>query len=313
MKKNALLIISSIAILTLAILYAENNNKIKSVDHLPLWAEGTNLDLQHELGSMIRVPGGTYTIGDEDPHAKPDASPITVTINDFEIDRYQVTNKQFMDFVFETGYKTDSEKKGGSWVYKAGAKDWAFTAGANWRHPLGPNSSIDNAWNHPVVNVSWNDANAYAKWAGKRLPTEAEWEIAARSAHSYKEHTYIKPDIDASANVWQGHWPENNTLADGYFYTAPVSAFEPNELGIYNMIGNTWEWTANWYTDDHDFRKSQNINPSGPEFGTKKVARGGSWFCSPNYCSAYRPGFRGKTPQDGSYANIGFRCARDIN
>jgi formylglycine-generating enzyme required for sulfatase activity len=202
------------------------------------------------------------------------------------IDRHEATNREFASFTQATGYRTTAEREGGGWVYRGGSSDWDYTKEADWRHPLGPGSSIDQAADHPVVLVSWFDAVAYATWARKRLPTEAEWEAAALAS---------EPITPAVANFWQGRWPERNELADGFFYTAPVGSFPPNRLGLYDMIGNVWEWTADRYEGSSELR----------------VAKGGSWFCSRNYCNGYRPGFRGKSPQGRAFNNVGFRCARD--
>jgi sulfatase modifying factor 1 len=235
---------------------------------------------------VVRVPGGTYTIGDE--------SPRRVQLAAFRIDRHEVTNRQFAEFVRATSYVTAAEREGAAWIYRAGDPDFSYVRGADWRHPLGPGSDIARAWEHPVVLVSWYDANAYAAWAGKRLPSEAEWEVAARGGvpprFDQRTHSVAAP---TAANVWQGHWPERNTLADGFLYTAPVGSFAPNRIGLYDMIGNVWEWTADAYDSQQALR----------------VARGGSWFCSSNYCSAYREGFRGKSPPDHAFNNVGFRCA----
>ena len=300
---------------------------------------------------MVLVPAGEYIIGDDSSNPAPDAPPRRIRLDAFYIDRHEVTNREFARFVEGTGYVTTAENKGGAWIYRGGERDWKYVRGANWRHPLGLGSSIENAMDHPVVLVSWYDADAYAQWAGKRLPTEAEWEIAARSGvptalpeqvvtmnhsksniptkpgkaeiedHSeaqypvagphYGSHSnQTNPAEDGSANVWQGHWPQKNKLTDGFFYTAPVGSFAANSLGLYDMIGNVWEWTADWYAPDSYRAEKIAHNPVGPQTGRSRIARGGSWFCSPNYCSAYRPGFRGKSPPAHAFNNVGFRCAR---
>ncbi len=242
---------------------------------------------------MIFVSGGTYRIGDDVPHAAADAALRDVSVAPFRIDRHEVTNRQFAAFVDATGWVTTAEREGGGWVYRGGESDWRWVRGADWRHPLGAGSSIETAADHPVVLVSWHDARAYAEWAGKRLPTAAEWEVAARAGIPAGTSP---PSPSPDANFWQGVWPAKNRMEDGYFYTAPVGSFEPSPTGLYDMIGNVWEWTADPYEGST----------------TLRVAKGGSWFCSPNYCSAYRPGFRGKSPADRGFNNVGFRCAADV-
>lgn len=251
------------------------------------------------LGEMVLVPAGEYEIGDSH---QAEAPIRRVTLEPFLIDRHEVTNRQFADFVSDTGYVTAAEREGGAWVYRGGEADWKWVRGADWRHPLGAGSSIEQAMDHPVVLVTWHDATAYADWAGKRLPTEAEWEVAARAGLPAGEsaNAHSDPSRDGSANVWQGRWPQKNERIDGFFYTAPVGSFDANALGVYDMIGNVWEWTADWYQ-------------VGDRSPTLRVARGGSWFCSSSYCSAFRPGFRGKSPPERAFNNVGFRCARDVH
>ncbi len=314
---------------------------------------------------MVLIVGGTFEMGSAGGHA--DETPVhAVTLKTFLLDRHEVTNRQFADFVKATGYDTEAERAGGAWCYLEGESDFRFVYGADWRHPNGIGSAIDDRLDHPVVCVTWSDAQAYARWAGKRLPTEAEWEYAARSrggrpvsaspglaptsspttptdvdpqhhhhdqptaptsssvaAHpssrSHGRHPSVAaPKIQATeadaffgANIWQGTWPTENTLADGYFGTAPVATFEPNAIRLHDMIGNVWEWTADWYDAEY-YRTSPAENPTGPPTGTTRVARGGSWFCSPNYCAAYNSHYRGASPPDHAFNNVGFRCARDL-
>lgn len=261
-------------------------------------------------GSSVNVKDPAHVVGDDDERPQ-----HRVTLAAFNIDATEVTNADFSSFVAATGYRTDAERKGYSWVFKQGMKDWEAVDGADWRHPLGPGSTSTDKMNHPVVHVSWNDAAAFAKWAGKRLPTEAEWEYAARGGREGEVFPWgnqLAPQRKPLANYWQGSWPNDNKLADGYYYTAPVASFAPNGFGLYDMIGNAWEWTADFYDADY-YNYSLAKNPSGPVSGQMRVARGGSWFCSANYCGAYRVAFRGKSPQDSSFNNVGFRCAKDLN
>lgn len=264
-----------------------------------VWGSGLERSADPPPDEMVQVAAGEYVLGDDWREPASDAPRRRIQLDAFSIDRHEVTNRQFDRFVRRTNYVTTAERTGGAWIYRDGERDWTYVRGADWQHPLGPESRIDHAMDHPVVLVSWHDATAYAAWAGKRLPTEGEWEVAARAGTVPVIETVGLPNPaeDASANVWQGHWPQRNELLDGYFYTAPVGSFPPNDLGLYDMIGNVWEWTADWYTP-------------GQTAG-RRVARGGSWFCSANYCSAYRPGFRGKSPPNRAFNNVGFRCASD--
>jgi sulfatase modifying factor 1 len=239
---------------------------------------------------MVAVPGGEYTIGEHEGALR------RVRLERFLIDRHEVTNRQFAAFAAATRYVTAAEREGGAWVYRGGQPDWKWIGGADWRHPLGAGSSIDKAMEHPVVAVTWHDAAAYAAWAGKRLPTEAEWEVAARAGRPADGPGHSSnPARDGTANVWQGRWPQKNDLVDHFFYTAPVGSFPPNALGLYDTIGNVWEWTADTYEGSAE---------------PMRVAKGGSWFCSTNYCAAFRPGFRGKSPPSHGFNNVGFRCVQ---
>ncbi len=356
--KVSLLFAAAAGALSITALWLERRDRLDPAASQYQWGVGVGREGQAvPSDDMVLVPGGEYLVGDDWADAADDAPPRRVQLEDFYIDRHEVTNREFMRFVEATGYLTTAEREGGAWIYRGGERDWLYVEGANWRHPLGTGSSNEGAMEHPVVLVSWHDADTYATWAGKRLPTEAEWEVAARgskaatfpnnsiistvsigskdktSAHAAPEKDKgvnvrqplhpsagahsggagrTNPAEDGSANVWQGRWPQRNALKDGYFYTAPAGAFAPNELGLYDMIGNVWEWTADWYASDSYRTAGVAHNPTGPGNGTMRVARGGSWFCSANYCGAYRPGFRGKSPPASSFNNVGFRCARDV-
>ncbi len=269
---------------------------------------GENHSLHNTSKTSSNLADPAHPSGDDDERPA-----HRVTLDSFYIDATEVTNEEFARFVRETGYKTDAERKGFSWVFKKGFSDWEMVKGADWRHPFGADSNIADKMDHPVVNVSWSDAAAFARWAGKRLPTEAEWEYAARGGREgalYPWGDALKPEGKPLANFWQGTWPEDNQVEDGHYYTAPVASFQANGFGLYDMVGNVWEWTADYYDAEY-YKRSPAKNPKGPRRGEMRVARGGSWFCSEGYCGAYRVGFRGKSPQDASFNNVGFRCARD--
>jgi formylglycine-generating enzyme required for sulfatase activity len=286
-------------------------------------------DAQEER--MVLIEGGSFEMGLEGSHA--DESPAhSVEVASFRIDRWEVTNADFAAFVAATGHITQAEHDGYCWSYIKGSDNFQALEGADWRHPQGPASSIGETMDHPVVCVSWHDAAAYATWVGKRLPTEAEWEYAARAGNT--DHVYAGNAARAGsdnvthavtggaghasagdgaivANVWEGTWPVENRLEDGFYYTAPVGRFPANAWGVYDMIGNVWEWTSDWYDSDY-YRASPGHNPLGPVSGETRVARGGSWFCSPNYCGAYSTHFRGASPPTRGFNNVGFRCAADV-
>jgi formylglycine-generating enzyme len=299
---------------------------------------------------MIRIPGGTFRMG-SDGHYAEEAPAHRVTVDAFWIDPAPVTNREFRNFVAATGYVTFAEiapdandypgalpdmLKAGSLLFNppkhaVDTKDWGqwwtFKFGANWRRPYGPRSSISGLHNHPVVHVAFKDALAYAHWAGKDLPTEAEWEFAARGGLDGAEYAWgddFAPGGQQMANTWQGAFPHENLKLDGYGRTSPVAAFPPNGYGVYDMIGNVWEWTTDWYSTKHepDAAKACCI-PENPRGGgeqasydpgmpniriPRKVLKGGSHLCAPNYCRRYRPAARHPEPVDTSTSHVGFRC-----
>ena len=264
---------------------------------------------------MIRIPTGTFVMGTDQGYPF-EGPPHQVSVSSFWLDRYEVTNRQFRDFVTETNHRTEAEVYGWSGVFSEEEGSWGPVTGANWRHPTGPGSSIEDRLDHPVVQVSWNDAAAYAKWAGKRLPTEAEWEWAARGGSDEGPFPWgadLNPDGRHMANVWQGVFPVRHQVLDGYRTTAPVGSFPANGYGLYDMAGNVWEWTRDWYRNDW-YRHSGGVrDPAGPAEGSERVIRGGSWMCSVNYCQGYRVAARQKTAPDSGLTNLGFRCARDTD
>jgi formylglycine-generating enzyme required for sulfatase activity len=259
---------------------------------------------------MARIEGGEFLMGADD--AFPFEGPAhRVRVDSFWIDETEVTNRQFAAFVEATGYRTESEKQKSSAVFDTARRDWALVEGADWRHPSGPDSSIEGLEDYPVVHVSWDDASAYARWAGKRLPTEAEWEYAARGGLEGARFPWgneLMPNSSFRANVWQGEFPFEDAHLDGFDSYGPVRRFPPNGYGLYDVGGNVWEWVADWYDPDY-YRQSPTNNPTGPRTGTQKVQRGGSWMCSENYCQGYRVAARQKTDADSALNNLGFRCA----
>lgn len=293
--KLAFTFVAAVATLAVAAIWQESRSAIDPSARSVRWGSVSRTTIAI-ADDMVLIPHGEYVVGDPDEH---DAPLRRVRVERFLMDRHEVTNRQFAAFLAATGHVTEAERESGAWVYRGGEADWKWVRGADWRHPLGAGSSIADAMDHPVVAVTWNDAAAYAAWAGKRLPSEVEWEVAARASHSTNARSTSNPASDGSANVWQGSWPRKNEMVDGFFYTAPVGSFGPNALGLYDTIGNVWEWTADWYR-----------YPTRSEPPTLRVAKGGSWFCSSNYCAAFRPGFRGKSPPTHAFNNVGFRCAR---
>jgi sulfatase modifying factor 1 len=292
---------------------------------------------------MVWVAAGEFDMGSND---YPDAKPIhKVSVKGYWIDEHEVTNAQFMAFVTATKYITIAERPlnpddypgvplenlvPGSAVFSAPTDKvsldniqqwWKYVPGASWQHPTGPESSIIGLENNPVVQISYLDAQAYAQWAGKRLPTEAEWEFAARAGRPHTKYywgTELKPNDKWVANIFQGSFPNENTAEDGYKFVAPVKSFPKNPFGIYDLEGNVWEWCSDLYHDDY-YKNSPHDNPKGPsssndpeEPGVEKhVQRGGSFLCSDQYCIRYVAGSRGKGETTSACNHLGFRCVKD--
>jgi len=261
---------------------------------------------------MVRIPAGTFRMGTTDGPSH--ETPVhDVEIAAFLLDRTEVTVRDFARFVDATGYKTEAESFGWSAVFESTRQNWIRVDGATWRFPDG-RARPPAADEEPVTQVSWNDAQAYARWAGKRLPTEAEWEYAARGGVDQARFVWgqdLRPGGRPAANWWQGSFPQQDTGEDGFSGRAPVGRFQPNGFGLVDMAGNVWEWCADWY-DERYYSKSPRVTPPGPAAGTERVVRGGSWMCSENFCTNYRPGARSHATPDSGLNNTGFRLARDI-
>lgn len=300
---------------------------------------------------MVRIEGGVFQMGSESFY--PEEAPVhRVSVDGFWIDAHPVTNRQFKRFVRETGHRTFAEKKPDPKDYPGAKPDmlyagsltftppdhavdtrvfgqwWSYLKGADWRHPYGPGSHIHDLADHPVVHIAYGDALAYAKWAGKDLPTEAEWEYAARGGLDGADFAWgseLTPSGRHMANTWQGNFPHENLNEDGFARTSPVDAFPPNGFGVYDMIGNVWEWTSDWWSAKHtaaDPAKpcciphnprgaaiEASLDPSMPHIRIpRKVIKGGSHLCAPNYCRRYRPAARHAEAVDTSASHLGFRC-----
>ncbi len=310
------------------------------------------------INGMVWIPGGNYDMGGNSQQADEDEFPKhQVKIEGFWMDIHEVTNRQFMEFTDATGYKTIAERtvdwedmksqlppgtpkpadsllQPGALVFRPTEGPvpltnvnvwWEWVIGANWRHPEGPNTDIEDRMDHPVVQVAWDDAVAYARWSGKRLPTESEWEWAARGGLSEPVYPWgDQPAERASdkANFWQGFFPYLNREEDGYFGTAPVKSFPPNGYGLFDMAGNVWEWCSDWYHYDAyqlALKSGLETNPQGPAesfdpqepYTPKRVVRGGSFLCNDSYCSGYRVSRRMKSSHDTGLSHTGFRCVSD--
>jgi formylglycine-generating enzyme len=313
------------------------------LDHSTKLAEPA---LQPPDENMVWIPGGTFLMG-SDKHYPEEAPSHNATVEGFWIDQYAITNEQFGRFIEATGYITSAEKAPKAEDYpgalpellqpasvvfhkpnrKVDLRDhyswWTYIPGANWRHPEGPESSIAERAKHPVVHIAYEDAEAYAKWAGKKLPTEAEWEFAARGGLEGADYAWgdeLEPGGKQMANVWQGQFPWQNLLSDGYERTAPVGQFPANTYGVFDMIGNVWEWTSDWYSAHHPAAKAccggevprgdreQSYDPQMPNIKIpRKVIKGGSFLCAPAYCRRYRPAARMAQPVDTSTCHVGIR------
>ena len=317
-----------------------------------------HIDSNFSTKGMMLIPGGSFNMGGDNEQADRDELPKhKVVVASFYMDETEVTNKQFKQFVDATGYITTAERKpdweelkkslppgtpkppdellvAASLVFKAASGPvnlnnysqwWEWVAGADWQHPQGPNSSINGKENLPVVQGSWDDAMAYCKWAGKRLPTEAEWEYASRGGLKDEIYPWGNEHLNIGkpkANTWEGKFPYLNEKKDGFDGAAPVKSFLPNGYGLYDMAGNVWEWCSDWYKYDYysDLKDKISDNPQGPvnsydpdePFAQKRSLRGGSFLCNDSYCSGYRVSRRMKSSPDTGLEHTGFRCVRDI-
>lgn len=310
--------------------------------------------IRASLDGMVLIPGGEIMLGATDNEGRPDEYPVhKVVVDGFWMDATEVTNAQFKKFVEATGYVTTAEKAP-DWeelkkqlpagtnkphdsllvpaslvftppatpvLMQNAAHWWSWMKGANWKQPRGAGSTIDGKDNYPAVHISWNDAIAYCNWSGKRLPTEAEWEFAARGGSSYNKYPWGNEDIEtgkAKANTWQGSFPDHNTNLDKFYGLAPVKSYSPNNFGLYDMAGNVWEWCSDWYRSDYftQLEDQVSIEPKGPANSydpmepsvAKKVIRGGSFMCHSSYCKGYRVSARMKSSPDTGLENTGFRC-----
>ena len=280
--------------------------------------------------TFVSIPAGSFLMGSEESAYPADGEgPVReVSLNAFEISPTAVTNTEFAEFVAATGWLTESEREDSSFVFGgllpddfpptqgvASAPWWRLVLGANWRHPEGSQSTIENRQDHPVVHVTWEDATAYCEWLGARLPTEAEWECAARGGLEQMRYPWgdeREPEGEHRMNVFQGEFPGHNTSADGFAGTAPADAFGPNGYGLLNTCGNVWEWCADFF-DPRFHLTEPPENPSGPPTGTHRVMRGGSYLCHESYCWRYRVSARSANTPQSSAGNMGFRVVRDIN
>jgi sulfatase modifying factor 1 len=267
-----------------------------------------------EVDGMVRLAGGEFLMGTPRP-SPDDQRPVhRVELAPFWIDATHVTNDQFAEFVADTGHRTTAEERGWSLTFNRDAGSWDETPGVNWQHPTGKDSSLAGKENYPVVHVSWFDAVAYAAWAKKRLPTEAEYEFAARGGLNDAPYTWgreLTPGNQLSANYWQGKFPLINLQQDGYLEVSPTRKFPANRYGLYDMAGNVCSWCSDWYAADA-YGLHLKANPVGPDSGSERVLRGGSWHSTAEKGAGLHVGDRDHAQPDETSSRIGFRCARDV-
>lgn len=278
---------------------------------------------------MVRLDGGRFWMGTSSPEGFPadGEGPVReVLVDSLYMDERPVSNEQFREFVRATGYRTESERFGWSFVFYKhvpqekvedcvfGVEWWCKVSGADWAHPEGPDTSIDSRLDLPALHISWNDAFGYAQWAGKRLPTEAEWEYAARGGLEQKVYPWgdeLTPGGRHLCNIWQGDFPNTDTGEDGFTTVAPPDAFPPNGYGLYGITGNAWEWCSDWFDAAYHITTTP-TNPVGPPQGSAKVMKGGSYLCHRSYCNRYRVAARTSNTPDSATTNISFRLVRDL-
>jgi sulfatase modifying factor 1 len=296
----------------------------------PVATAPASTDVQEAAAAGMVTLEGEFLMGTEDPRGFPGdgEGPVReVKLAPFMIDSCAVSNRRFAEFAEATGHVTDAERYGWSFVFGgllpddfeltrgvAQAPWWRQVFGATWRTPEGPHSSVEDRLDHPVVHVSWRDAQIFTAWAGVRLPTEAEWEYAARGGLVQQPFPWgdqLEPGGEHRMNVWQGVFPSKNSLADGFLGTCPVDEFPANDHGLHNTSGNTWEWCSDWFHTSFHRASGERVDPRGPSSGEAKVIRGGSYLCHHSYCDRYRVAARSSNTLDTSTGNIGFRCARD--
>lgn len=351
------LIFKTFILLSVSLVYANPAKKDCACHRIPArFATATTQQSTHQ--NMVVIPAGSFMMGGDGHQARADELPKhKITLSSFWMDSTQVTNADFRLFTKTTHYVTTAEQKPNweelkkqlppntpkpaesnlipaSLVFTPSnhpvplndySQWWAWIPGTDWRHPRGPDSNIKGLDQHPVVHVSWDDAVAYCKWLGKRLPTEAEWEWAARGKLTNQLYPWGNEAIDAGkvkANTWQGQFPYKNTLRDRYYYTSPTKSFPANGYGLYDMAGNVWEWVADLYHHDYyqTLAEKNTLNPKGPvtsydpdePYASKRVLRGGSFLCNEAYCSGYRVAARMKSTPDTGMEHVGFRCASSI-